>query len=65
MKVRHASSKGGGGKLLESINQVADSTSNAPNYIWEGASEQQLIWLIDIRFVDFLARCNNEDILKN
>jgi hypothetical protein len=33
MKVRHASSNGGGGKLLESINHVADSISNAPNYI--------------------------------
>jgi hypothetical protein len=64
MKVRHANSKGGGGKLLESITQVADSISNAPIYIWDGASEQQLIWLIDLRFVDFLGRCNNEDILK-
>lgn len=43
MKVRHANSKGGGGKLLESITQVGDSISNAPIYIWEGASEQQLI----------------------
>jgi hypothetical protein len=42
MKVRHASSNGGGGKLLESINQVADSISNTPKYMWEGASEQQL-----------------------